>query len=371
MKKIAHIFNSIEYSGAERMIYSLKGFYTSEYDPYIVSTGSTKGEMYEVFENEFKCKHIPFSKLGVIGFCFNFYKFFKMENIQVVHIHPARNFFINVMVAKIAGVKIIIRQVHNNFEFKGLVRLREIFTRRIVKLMNAEIVSISPSVYLNEINRFKNKTVQINNFYDDNKFFSISEFDKNKLREKYNVPFDAFVLITVGECCERKQHSHVIEAIGNLKLKIPNIFYLHLGEGEDLETEKKQCIDKGLENEIVFVGNVSNVRDYLAMSDLYLMPSKIEGLSIAAIEAMATGITCMLYDTPGSRDLGLNDAPGILIAPNVISLEKEILKLHGSGLENIRELGSKSYIYSLKNYSMHIAIEKWRAIYNGELKTNN
>ena len=131
----------------------------------------------------------------------------------------------------------------------------------------------------------------------------------------------------------------------------------------DEEDEKKMCIKNNIQDNTKFVGNVNTVRDFLAVSDVYLMTSKIEGLGNATVEAMGAAIPCVLYDTPGSRDLGIDGAPGILIEPNSISLEKEIFNLYSK--ENIykTDLGKKSLDYVLKHYSKSIAIKKWRNLY--------
>lgn len=365
MKKIAHVFNSIEYSGAERMIFTLQEFYNAEFIPYALSTGVDNGKFYNQFSEKFKCYHFPVTEKRNFNYFINLFqliRFYRREKIDIVHIHPSRRFFFHVLAAKLGGVKKTVRQVHNNFEFEGFVRIKENFSRKFARFFKVEIISISDSVYINELTRFKNKTKLIYNFYNEDVIFPGAQNEKNEIRQKIGVSEDAFVLISIGSCCDRKQHNHIIEAVSKLKEKIPNIFYFHLGKGEMEEEEKILCQNLGITDNVVFVGNVNNVRDYLVASDLYLITSKIEGLSIATIEAMGAGIPTILYNTPGSTDFGINGAPGMLIEPNMESLNNKIFEMY-SFKEHLSIIADTSHDYALSIFSKKQAINNWKNIY--------
>ncbi len=365
MKKIAHIFNSIEYSGAERMIFSLQEFYNAEFIPYAISTGIKKGEFYNEFSEKFKCFHIPVTTKRNYNYIINLFElihFYRKEKIEIVHIHPSRRFIFHVIASKFGGVKKVVRQVHNNFEFEGVVKIKEIISRKFAKLFSVDIVSISTTVFQNELNRFYNKTVIINNFYDDEIIFPGSQSEKRNIRKDLGIVESAFVLISIGTCCDRKQHKHIIEAVSLLKHKIPNIFYLHLGEGEDEEDEKAFCKKLNILNDVMFAGNVSDVRNYLVASDIYLITSKIEGLSIATIEAMGVAIPVILYNTPGSLDFGINGAPGILTESNIKSLEEKICEMHSSK-GDLNTIAKSSLEFASGSFSKKQAIINWKNIY--------
>lgn len=365
MKKIAHVFNSIEYSGAERMIFSLQEFYNAEFIPYALSTGIKKGEFYNEFSEKFKCFHIPVTTKRNYNYIINLFElihFYRKEKIEIVHIHPSRRFIFHVIASKFGGVKKVVRQVHNNFEFEGLLKIKENLSRKFAKLFKVEFISISHSVYMNELYRFKNKTTLVNNFYNENIVFPGDEDEKKHIRKDLGIAENSFTLISIGTCCDRKQHSHIINVVSKLKAKIPNIFYIHLGNGEMEEEEKCLSEELNIQEYVFFVGNVNNVRDYLVASDLYLMTSKIEGLGNATIEAMGAAIPVILYNTPGSRDLGINGAPGMLVEPNVNSLEEKIFEMYSSK-ENLNMIAKASLEYVLGIHSKKQAIISWKNIY--------
>ncbi len=49
----------------------------------------------------------------------------------------------------------------------------------------------------------------------------------------------------------------------------------------------------GIENQVIMTGDVDNVHEYLNMFDVFVLPSRFEGLPISALEAQANGLTCI------------------------------------------------------------------------------
>lgn len=81
---------------------------------------------------------------------------------------------------------------------------------------------------------------------------------------------------------------------------------LHIcGNGNQLSALKALA---GQDSGIVFLGVVDNVHDWLLASDIFVMPSRVEGLPLAAIEAAGTGVRCILSDIPPLRELKVMDA---------------------------------------------------------------
>ncbi|MFA5555258.1 MAG: glycosyltransferase, partial [Phycisphaerae bacterium] len=79
---------------------------------------------------------------------------------------------------------------------------------------------------------------------------------------------------------------------------------------------------------IRFYGNQKDVRKYLVASDIYLMISRFEGISITTIEAMACNIPTILYDVPGLRDFNLKGQNSILIPENYEILVEKVIDLY-------------------------------------------
>src|SRR5690606_33415856 len=97
------------------------------------------------------------------------------------------------------------------------------------------------------------------------------------------------------------------------------------GKGKTECEEKQLSEDLGINGLVRFEGNKDNVRDYLLASDVFVMPSKFEGLGNSCLEAMACGIPVILYNVVGLRDLISNNDNGFLIEPNPQELANKIV----------------------------------------------
>ena len=91
------------------------------------------------------------------------------------------------------------------------------------------------------------------------------------------------------------------------------------------------------------------MRRFLLASDIYIMTSKNEGISITSIEGMACGITAILYDVPGLRDFNKNGENCCLIPEDYKILAEKVIELHNNPEDsarfsaNARELVSNTY----------------------------
>jgi glycosyltransferase involved in cell wall biosynthesis len=111
-------------------------------------------------------------------------------------------------------------------------------------------------------------------------------------------PTSPLTLLTVGNCGDVKNHTLLIEAIAQMKHR-EDIHYIHVGYAQ-AETEKEMRLAKelGIASQIEFAGSCDPY-PYLARADVFVMTSRYEGLSIATLEAIFTGIPVLLADVPG------------------------------------------------------------------------
>lgn len=328
--KVLHVFNQITFSGAELMYSSASSiFINNGVELFAINTSIRESNFIQNFRNNgFNVFHIPLSKShfpnlnNFVGYL-NIIKILKRNKIDVIHIHRESIYFLGV-VAFILRIKCI-KTFHSVFvnprSTHGLAIIKRYLLREIFL---TKMHSIGKSVYENELKYYKNKTVLINNWYND-LLFKLAENNttKSNNRSKLNLPSNKFILLSVGNCSVVKNHKEIIAAINILKKK-DDIFYIHIGVGEQEDEEKLLCQDYKLNDKIEFVGHKSNVNEYLAACDLYLMPSKHEGLSIAGVEAMGCGIPVVLYNVPGLCDLIENENIGYLVEPNYHQLAKTI-----------------------------------------------
>ena len=125
----------------------------------------------------------------------------------------------------------------------------------------------------------------------------ISRFLKpvNQIDDKHR-----FVITMVAAFREQKDHSTMLRAMKRL----PESFCLRfVGRGETEDQVKQMCGDLGLNDRVSFMGMRSDVQDILDDSDIIVLSSHWEGLSLSSIEGMASGRPFVASDVDGLREI--------------------------------------------------------------------
>lgn len=366
--RVLHIFHEIKFSGAEIMYSNAAElFQTYNVELYAFSTGEKIGDFSSEFiKNGIKVLHRPIPSkrnvIALVSYLKDIIAFVEKEKINLIHIHRSDVKWLFSLIAKITKVKCVYT-AHNVFKHRKFTWIKGYIDRyTAVKWFGLKIHSIGPSVYENELNYYKTYSIKINNWFDEKKFFPLMSLEEKKnIRSKLNISVDDFVIISTGGCSDVKNHKDIILALSLLRTK-KKITYLHLGSGHKEHEEMKLAIDLGVNNQIYFLGNKANVREYLVASDLYIMPSLFEGLSIASIEAMACGIPSILYDVPGLRDIVQNNDNGLLIKPDVNLLVESIYWVITNPLA-AKEKATNALYYVNKEFSMKKSVNEIVKLY--------
>lgn len=135
-----------------------------------------------------------------------------------------------------------------------------------------------------------------------------------KKRIELSIPLDAFLLISVGELNTNKNNSVIISAMEKLKSK--NVYYILCGVGEKESDLKEQADKAGLLKNIRFLGYRNDVKELYEAADCFVMPSFREGLSRSVMEAMASGLPCVVSKIRGNTDLITDNKGGFLCCPS-------------------------------------------------------
>lgn len=126
------------------------------------------------------------------------------------------------------------------------------------------------------------------------------------------------MLISVGELNKNKNNRVIISALEKLQQK--NIHYVLCGIGDQEAVLKEQVKAAGLQNNVHFLGYRTDVKDLYEMADCFVMPSYREGLSRSIMEAMASGLPCIVSKIRGNVDLVEGGVGGFLCNPDDMSL---------------------------------------------------
>ncbi len=176
-------------------------------------------------------------------------------------------------------------------------------------------------------------------------------------------------LITISRFDKRKNHEKVIMALRNLKQKYPDIVYVCIGDGDELDNIKELVKELDLSTQVMFFNDISDdlKHSLLAKSNIFVMPSiihktSVEGFGIAYVEAAQYGIPSL-----GGKDGGAADA---------IDHDKTGLICDGSNLEDVYSsldsmIENKKYLELGKNAKEYVAKFEWNKIFNEYKKILN
>lgn len=188
--------------------------------------------------------------------------------------------------------------------------------------------------------------------------------EKIALRSKYKYDSDDFIILYIAEFIPRKDHEFFIKNIPTLKKLIPNLKLIMPGRGIQLKEMKILAVNLEVDDIICFPGYRKDINLLCALSDLYVATSRLEGLPVSVIEAMACGLPVVASDIRGQTDTVVSGRNGELYKlDDDADFAEKILKLYRNPV--LRAEIRKNNIEDSKKYSVDIAVEKMAEIYEG------
>lgn len=152
---------------------------------------------------------------------------------------------------------------------------------------------------------------------------------KVELRAKYEIPKDSLVIGTVATIRPVKGIDLLVEALIQCAT-IPNWVAVLIGPVQDPKVASL-VNDPRLRGRIRLLGQTDNAAMLMQGMDLFVMPSRKEGLCRALLEAMGQGVCPMVSDAGGMKELVRNGVDGIVFpSEDVGSLVNAIRKLHAA-----------------------------------------
>ena len=176
---------------------------------------------------------------------------------------------------------------------------------------------------------------------DVNKFRN-TKIDRAAKREELGIPEDAFLLLSVGELNENKNHQIVIRALA--ELNDPSIHYIIAGNGILAENLTALATQLGVVDRVHLLGYRRDVAELYKTADVYVLPSCREGLNVSIMEAMAAGLPVVCSKIRGNVDL-IDESNGIACeCRNMHEFEAAINRLYGNRQlrEELGQAGSQS-----------------------------
>jgi glycosyltransferase involved in cell wall biosynthesis len=208
----------------------------------------------------------------------------------------------------------------------------------------------------------KDKIVKIPNFIDRSTFYPSDEQSKAQIKNKLGLSNTRVVTFS-GRLVERKGAEILLEAWSRLMRDHQDIVLLILGGGPLEKKLKQQSRILGIEACVKFCGFVNNIRDYLAVTDVFVCPSFQEGFPNSVLESMACGLPVIGTKIGGVVDVIKDGENGLLVdAGDIDQLANAMKKLLSDG-EYALALGENALKTITRHYDLNMISSKYVELY--------
>lgn len=311
--KILHIIKSLGRGGAEMLLpETLKEHNKDKFEFHYIYFLPWKNQMVEAIEKSggkvtcFAAKNniqllLQFSK--IIKYC-------KENKIQIIHAHLPWAGFVSRLVHMITKIPVFYTE-HNlqeryhfitknlnkwsfNFQTFG-IGVSDDVTQSIKKNINPKI---TVNTILNGVNTI---SFQRNNSQS-----------KNKIREQFGLPEDAFVIGTVAVFRFQKRLDLWLEILAESINLNPKIYGIIVGAGPLESLLHQKHVALGLEGKVFFAGLQTNVKPFYEAMDVFMMSSSFEGLPIALLEAMSMSCAIVSTNAGGIKEVLRHGEDGLI-----------------------------------------------------------
>lgn len=359
--KIVHFLFGLVNGGVEKVLINyFSNFDRNKYDLYIV-TQQVEEKCQKDFEKlGFKVYIVP-EKHHIIKYFKEVNKILRTIKPDIIHSHMAETNFIPNFIALINGVKVRISHSHNYYPYHSLKRK---ICLRISMVVSNKYLACSKDAAIYAFGKKNINNVEIINNAFDLSLFKFNNDRRNKIRKELNINNNDKVILNIGRMVDQKNQLFLIDIFNEL-LKENNNFKLILIGNGILKDKIFEKIDLyGISNNILYFDKTNDVSSFLSASDLFLFPTKFEGLGIVLVEAQTSGIQILTSDIVPSEAI-------ICDLCSTFSLNNNPMQWKEKCLELLLKTNDRVNYYDIlynSNFNIYKEHYKLESIYNEEIK---
>ena len=264
-------------------------------------------------------------------------KLIEEKNYDVIHCHTP----VGAMVTRLAAAKArkqgtrVIYTAHGFHFFKGAPLLNWLCyypAEWLLAPLTDVLVTINKEDYgFAKKHLHAKKVVYIPGVGVDREKFCPDEKIRREKRKELGFGEADFVILTVAEMTKNKNHATVLRALAELKDRpeFSRIYYVIAGRGAEQENLQRLSEELGISRHVQFLGYRSDAADLYRAADLFAFMTFREGLSLALMEAMSSGLPALCGEIRGNTDLVEDGISGLFSRNTPESVAENILKLYG------------------------------------------
>ena len=214
------------------------------------------------------------------------------------------------------------------------------------------------------------KTEVLAHGIDTKKYPQSNEELRRKLKIEHNLDADTKVLLFCARVVINKGIDTVMKMWRTIHVKNPAAKLFVVGGGINEILEELKLLSKELDDSIIVTGEKEKPQEYYQMADVYVFPSRHEGLPTSLLEAMSSGLPAVVSDIGGCDDLIFDDKTGYRVdTEDADGFAEKILTLFNNDELRIR-LGENSAKYVRENCDYNSVIPRLQEVMRNHLTTN-
>jgi len=240
-------------------------------------------------------------------------------------------------------------------------------------------VAVSEAVKKDLVTNFNIDEDKISVIYNPVDREQILENMNQEIDDEYSWIFEHPTVVNIGRLAPNKNQSLLISSFSELKETIPDAQLIIIGDGPLENDLKKQAINLGLDSDVHFLGFQENPQKYLKRASAFVLPSKIEGLSNALLEAMVCGVPVITTHSVSGPEEILQPSGGLEIDENeIIYAEYGLICPQNPGHlcrcmaeilgdDELRKEYSARALMRSKDFDYDVIMPSWASILKGSI----
>jgi glycosyltransferase involved in cell wall biosynthesis len=302
-------------------------------------------------------------------------KLIKKNSFDIVHTHCLRPDWYGRVTARWCNIPVVSTihaqdRCYNYIDFgffKG--KIVAAITRSTMRFVNT-FIAVSEGVkdYLISFEGIaKERIMVVHNGIEVNEF-DLSKINVFASKQKLGILDNTLVVGSVAVLNYRKGLGCLLNAACKVIKFIPNVKFIIVGVGPEENKLKKLAIRLGIEDKVIFmVEQYASVLPIVASMDIFILPSFVEGLGIAVLEAQALKKPCIVTDIPGLRETVIKDQTALVVPPrDEGALAGAILSLLFDK-ERCLSMGEAGRQHVINNFSASQMARKYERVYKKTL----
>ena len=286
------------------------------------------------------------------------------EQFDLIYCHTP----VGAMLARLVGISArkrgtkVIYMAHGFHFYNGAPLLNWMIyypAEKFLSRFTDGLITINQEDYRRAQKFHAGKTILIPGVGIDLDKFQKKEPTRQEIRNKLGIPDGKIILMSVGELTKRKNHMVVIDALA--RLKEYDILYVICGDGPLKAQLRAKAEELGVRDRLKLLGFRKDIAELHKAADIFVFPSLQEGLPVAVMEAMASGLPIVASKIRGNEDLINNNQGGYLVKPKdseqiakaierMIKNPKMCEKMEKRNLEIIEDYGQESVLQKMNEF---------------------